>query len=81
MFLLVILSPWEYLIIIFRSINSQLNTIETKLKGFQRGESTDCGRDHSCDILAKNMAAFCYCPKAKTNKQNKQTNKKKNNFA
>lgn len=27
------------------------------------GKNRKWPRDHSCDILAKNMAAFCLCPK------------------
>lgn len=32
-------------------------------RGFRRDHVSNWPRDHPCDILAKNMVAFCLCPK------------------
>lgn len=37
-----------------------MQTGESQLARFQRGTKT-LSRDHSCDILVKNLAAFCPC--------------------
>lgn len=39
-------------------------TLETSLKRFDRGRMLASGLEiFSCDSLAKNVAAFCLCPK------------------
>jgi hypothetical protein len=38
--------------------------MESWLKRFQRRRILVCARDHSCDILEKNVAAFCPCLKS-----------------
>ena len=44
------------------SIDS-LHTVKGQFKRFQDNSVSKGTRDHSCDTLAMNVAAFCPCPK------------------